>query len=62
MSDVRHLLSEFERVDCGVETTIEVECPDCGTRQELELPFEQGFFLPLKEKPTSRDRTSSSPL
>ena len=60
MSDVRHLLAEFDRVDCGVETTIEVECPDCGTRHELELPFEQGFFLPLKEKPTPRDRTSSS--
>lgn len=48
MRDATFLLREFERVDCGVETAIEVECPTCLTVQAVELPFDKGFFLPAK--------------
>jgi hypothetical protein len=58
MADVSFLLGEFDRVDCGVDTQIEVECPECLAVQEVELPFERGFFLPTK-KP-ARAHTGSS--
>jgi hypothetical protein len=46
MSDLSYLLGEFDRVDCGVETSIDVECPECFGTTRIELPFEKGFFLP----------------
>jgi len=49
MRDVSFLISEFDRVDCGVETEIEIECPECMGSQSVELPFEKGFFLPTKK-------------
>ena len=39
MGVARELLDEFDRHDCGVDTTIEVECPECFAAQEVELPF-----------------------
>jgi hypothetical protein len=38
LRDADFLVDEFDRVDCGVDTTIEVECPECFTVQEVELP------------------------
>jgi hypothetical protein len=55
LSDAMFLRSEFDRVDCGVETAIEVECPHCAAVQEIELPFERTFFLAEARKKTSRD-------
>jgi hypothetical protein len=44
-----------------VDTAIEVECPECFTVQEVELPFDRGFFLPGKARTARRrDRSSSS--
>jgi len=52
MADATSLLDTFEAVDGGVETSIDVECPSCFGVQDVELPFERGFFLPrAKEKP-----------
>lgn len=52
MADATALLDTFEEVDGGVETSIDVECPSCFGVQDVELPFERGFFLPrAKEKP-----------
>jgi hypothetical protein len=59
MADVTFLLGEFDRVDCGVETEIEVECPGCLATTRVELPFERGFFLPLARK-TGRGSATSS--
>lgn len=50
MSDVSHLLCEFDRVDCGVETEIDIECAECLGITRVELPFEKGFFLPERRK------------
>ena len=62
MRDADFLLDEFDRVDCGVETTLEVECPECFARQHVQLPFDQSFFLPGKAR-TARRRgpNGSSP-
>jgi hypothetical protein len=42
----REMLRGFDRVDCGVDTTIEVECPACYAVQEIELPFDAGLLFP----------------
>jgi len=60
MRDADFLVDEFDRVDCGVETEIEIECPDCFTVQDLELPFGRSFFLPGKARTRRRrDRGKS---
>jgi hypothetical protein len=52
MADATALLDQFDESDGGVETKIEVECPSCLGVQDVELPFERGFFLPTaKGKP-----------
>lgn len=59
LRDADVLVDEFDRVDCGVDTTIEVECPECFAVQEVELPFEKTFFMPGKAR-TSRRRNRSA--
>ena len=62
LRDADFLVDEFDRVDCGVDTTIEIECPECFQTQEVELPFDKGFFLPGKDRTARRKaRSSSSP-
>lgn len=62
LRDADFLVDEFDRVDCGVDTTIEVECPECRETQEVELPFDSAFFLPGKERTARRKaRSTSSP-
>ncbi len=46
LADAAALLDRFDEADGGVETSIEVECPSCMGVQEVQLPFERGFFLP----------------
>lgn len=45
LADAEFLRCAFERVDCGVETTIEIECPVCMMPQDVDLPFDHRFFL-----------------
>lgn len=59
MADVTFLLGEFDRVDCGVDTEIEVECPECFGTTRIELPFEKGFFLPERRRTEPAATTSS---
>ena len=62
MRDADFLVDEFDRVDCGVDTAIEVECPECFSVQEVELPFERTFFMPGRERTARRrDRSTSFP-
>ncbi len=61
MRDADFLVDEFDRVDCGVETSIEIECPDCFARQDVQLPFDQTFFMPARGRTARRkDRIASS--
>ncbi len=52
MADAAALLDKFDEADGGVETAIEVECPSCMGVQEVQLPFERGFFLPRAKERT----------
>jgi len=62
MRDADFLVDEFDRVDCGVDTTIEIECPKCFATQEVYLPFDRTFFMPGKERTARRrDRSTSCP-
>jgi hypothetical protein len=62
LRDADFLVDEFDRVDCGVDTTIEIECPECFARQDVQLPFDQTFFMPGKGRTTRRrEQTASSP-
>ena len=62
LRDADFLVDEFDRVDCGVDTTIEIECPECFLPQEVDLPFDKGFFLPGRDRTARRKaRSSSSP-
>ncbi len=60
MRDADYLVDEFDRVDCGVDTTIEIECPECFAVQDVDLPFERTFFMPGKKRAARRrDRSAS---
>lgn len=46
--DMDYIMSEWREHDCGVDTTVQVECPNCGRVQEIDIPIfsERSFFLP----------------
>jgi len=48
LSEHRDLLQAMDAVDCGVETAIEVQCPECGNIQKESLPFGPAFFMPVQ--------------
>lgn len=48
MGDFNELIDVFDEADCGVETTFDVQCDECGRIQEVELPFDRDFLLPRK--------------
>ncbi len=60
MRDADLLVEQFDAVDCGVDTDIEIECPHCFLIQEVNLPFEADFLMPGQKK-KRRDRTNSFP-
>ena len=62
LRDADFLVDEFDRVDCGVDTTIEIECPECFTTQDVDLPFDKGFFLPGRDRAARRKARSASSL
>ncbi|MCP4678744.1 MAG: hypothetical protein GY854_25185 [Deltaproteobacteria bacterium] len=59
MGDADYLLDEFDRVDCGIDTAIDIECPNCFAVQEVELPFAPTFFMPGKGRMQRRVRRGS---
>lgn len=50
MRDATALLGAFDDQDCGVDTDIDVECRHCGAPQDIKLPFDQGFWMPVKKR------------
>lgn len=46
LGDLFGLAREMESHDCGVETTIEVYCPNCETVEKVGLPIGPGFWIP----------------
>lgn len=53
------LVDVLDSVDCGVETSIEVECPHCQNEMDVELPLGKEFFMPTRRK-KKRDRMADS--
>ncbi len=53
-SDLIGLLNALDAHDCGVKTEIEVECPACRGVQEVQLPFDRGFFRPTETNGRSK--------
>lgn len=39
-------LKEMDAHDCGVETSVQVECPSCFEVSDIEIPFGKGFLAP----------------
>ncbi|HEY8400593.1 MAG TPA: hypothetical protein VIK89_04990, partial [Cytophagaceae bacterium] len=39
-----------DQCDCGVDTTLILTCPECESEFEEELPLDQGFFFPKRQK------------
>lgn len=64
VAEAENLRAEFDRVDCGVDTTIEIECPECMSLQDVDLPFDQRFFLGKPQKMMGQNAVSraSSPM
>ena len=60
--DADFMIDEFDRVDIGIDTAIEIECPVCDAVQEIQLPFAQTFLLPGKGRSARRDRMNSFQL
>jgi hypothetical protein len=54
------LLAAFEEQNCGVDTTIDVACSHCGAEQEVDLPFDKGFFAPAQERMRRRRRARAN--
>ncbi len=42
--DAKTLRDGFEKMDCGVDTTIELNCPACKTKLSVELPLAERFL------------------
>lgn len=60
LADANELLEILDEADCGIETSIEVECSHCGGVTEIELPFDREFWLPTVRKKKSEEGASSA--
>ena len=45
LQDLQYAMAE---VDCGVETSLDVECGKCGYEQEANLPLDRRLFAPRR--------------
>lgn len=42
--DAQAIRDEVERIDCGIDTTVQFECRSCGTPISTEIPFDSSFL------------------
>lgn len=47
--DSQALRRTIEKADCGVDTTLNVQCPKCSTKDQVSLPFTADFFKTPEE-------------
>jgi hypothetical protein len=50
LCEYRNMINIFDEQDGGVETQIDIECPECGHQFPIDLPFGAEFFLPTKRQ------------
>lgn len=59
--DADDLRRQFDDAGCGVETTVKIECPECDTQSEIELPFQaKEFWTRRRSKPPPSLEVASS--
>lgn len=53
---LKAILEEMDLRDCGVNTSFDVECPECYQQASIDLPFDKSFFFPtgVTEKRTGK--------
>lgn len=62
LGKANELIELFDDADCGLDTDIEVECPDCGGVREVALPLDREFFFPTlrrKKQKKAEEQASS---
>lgn len=50
LDSIAQLLDRYDEQDCGVDTTIEIECPECRGLRDITLPFGGDFFFKRTKK------------
>ena len=61
LSQANELIEQFDEADVGLDTDIEVECPNCGSIHEVSLPLDREFFFPsLQRKKQKRARAEAT--
>ena len=48
--DSMFLREEMNEVDVGINIMIDIDCPRCGTQEEISLPFGPEFFRPRRKR------------
>lgn len=46
--DGEDLRDALDLVECGIDTSVDVACPQCGRSFTVELPFDSGFLMPSR--------------
>ncbi len=54
LGQAQAMIELFDEQDCGIDTDIEIECPECMALREVSLPLEREFFFPTLEKKKRR--------
>jgi len=49
LAPLLRIQKELQRRDCGTETKISIECPDCEGEFEVELPLGRSFWIPEED-------------
>lgn len=50
LDSIAQLLDRYDEQDCGVDATIEIECPECRALRDINLPFGADFFFKRTKK------------
>lgn len=50
LHSIAKLLDRYDEQDCGIDATIEIECPECNTLRDISLPFGSDFFFQRTRK------------
>jgi hypothetical protein len=59
VSDANAIVNSMDEVDCGVETGIEIRCPECEAIQDVDLPFDRGFLFPSDKGKRTEETTTT---
>lgn len=59
LADVTNLVMAMDAVDCGVETTLDIVCEQCGEVSTTELPLDANFFRPTAVLPRRSGQEAS---